>query len=192
MKVIEIMKLSAEMLGLNQIHKTLIEATEETESEVLAQDEIAKMLSLFELSVQELCTNYISVYVEEEIEISGNKFALSQLNNFVKVVSVSNENGLIKHKIINRNLVVESDGKYVVKYCTYPTIKTLFADIDFLTEFSPDVLVLGLCSYFTVAMGMFKEFEIFHEQYLEKANTFKNLRLFELPLRRWEWFLKRN
>jgi len=186
MKIIDIMRLSAEMIGFGEINKILQTTTEENETEVLQNEEISKMLSLFELSVQELCTNYVSVYVEEEIEVVGNKFPLNQLTNFVRVVSVSYEGKTVKHKIINRNIIMEEDGKYTIKYCTYPTINSLFDEINFLSDFSPEVLVLGLCAYLAISLGMFKEFDVFHQQYIEKAESLKSLNIFELPLRRWE------
>ena len=87
---------------------------------------------------------------------------------------------------MNRNIVFEKDGKYIVKYSSYPQINSLFEEIDFLSEFSPDVLVMAICAYYAVAHGMFKEFELYHEKYLNKAQAIKELKLFEMPLRRWE------
>ena len=58
--------------------------------------------------------------------------------------------------------------------------------LDFLNNLSPDVLVLSLCAYYALAHGMFDEFEDLHDRYVEKAESLKELRVFDLPARRWE------
>ena len=93
---------------------------------------------------------------------------------------------MVKFKVVNRNLIVEQDGKYTVRFASYPDITSMFNTIDFLNNLSPDVVVMGLCAYYAIAHGMFKEFETFHEKYIEKASALKELKTFELPLRRWE------
>ena len=62
----------------------------------------------------------------------------------------------------------------------------MFEEIDFLSNFSEDVIVCGLCAYFSLAHGMFDEFKEFHEQYSEKAENMKELKSFNMPQRRWE------
>lgn len=186
MKIIDVIKNSAELLDLKETIDALNMATEENEAEILSLSEVQRLISLSSLAIQELCSNYISVCAEQEIETENNKFPLKNLNNYVRISGVSENGNNVKFKIVNRNIVVETDGKYIVKYNTYPQVSSLFEEIDFLSEFSPDVLVMGICSYFAVSHGMFKEFELYHEQYLNKAQAIKELKLFELPSRRWE------
>ena len=69
---------------------------------------------------------------------------------------------------------------------TYPEINSMFDEIDFLSNFSPDVIVFGLCSYYCLSSGMFEDFESFYDRYISKAESLKNLKIFELPARRWE------
>ena len=73
----------------------------------------------------------------------------------------------------------------------YPSINSLFDDVDFLHGLSPDALVFGLCAYYSLANGMFEEFEGFHDKYLGKAEAIKELKNFDMPVRRWEWSRKR-
>lgn len=187
MKIIEVIKHSAELLGLQEAVAVLSTATEENEDETLGNEQVKKLLNLAALSIQELCSNYISVFVEEKFETFENKIPLKNLHNYIRTVGVTKDDVLVKHKIVNRNIVLEEDGKYVIKYCTYPSIMSLFDEVDFLSDLSPDVLVMALCSYYSIAHGMFKEFEVFHEQYISKAQALKELKIFELPLRRWAW-----
>ena len=62
----------------------------------------------------------------------------------------------------------------------------MFEEIDYLQEFSPDVIVFGLCAYYALSHGLFADFEQFHEKYVEKAESLKGLKIFEMPARRWE------
>ena len=92
----------------------------------------------------------------------------------------------VRHKILNRHIVFEQDGTYEVEYFTYPEIKSLFDDIDFLSDFSPETLIYGLCAYYSLSHGLFDEFNSFYERYKEKAESVKGLKMFTLPQRRWQ------
>ncbi len=186
MKIIEVIKHSAELLGLQDTLEVLNTATEENEEDILMNVDVRKLLSLSALSIQEMCSNYISVYAEQEIETEDCKFALNKLKNYIRLAGVYENDQMLKFKVINRNVILEKDGKFTVRYCSYPDIESLFCEIDFLSNFNPDVLVMALCSYYAIAHGMFMEFDAFHEKYIEKAQTLKDLKLFELPVRRWE------
>jgi len=186
MKIIDVLKHCVQLLGLNEALAELNNATEENEAEILQNEEINRLINLCALSIQELCSNYVSVYVEEEIETEDKQIPISKLNNFIRIVNITNQGTKVKYKVLNRNLVLEEDGIYVVKYCTYPEIKSLFDEIDFLSNFNPDVITMAVCAYFAISHGMFEEFNLYHEKYIEKALTLKELRIFELPLRRWE------
>ena len=120
------------------------------------------------------------------IKTENKTFALATLENYIRVNNVFEKDNMIKFKIINRKILFEHDGEYVVNYATYPTISSMFDELDFLQEFSPDVIVFGLCAYYSLAHGMFDEFQNFNEKYVAKAESLKCLRSFELPRRRWE------
>ncbi len=186
MKIIDVMKHSADLLGLTQEKELLNSVTEENQADILKNEEINRMLNLSALSIQELCSNYISVYEEVEIEVENNIYPTNKLKNFIRIMNVYKDGESVPYKTNNRNIFLQENGKFTVRYCTYPDITSMMDDIDFLNEFSPDVIVMGLCAYYSIAHGMFKEFDIFHGQYLDKANAIKDLKLFELPLRRWE------
>ena len=80
----------------------------------------------------------------------------------------------------------EEDGTYTLVYSSYPAISSFFEDVDFLDECSLDVIVMGLCSYYTLAHGRFDEFEKFHNSYVQKAESLKGLKMFSMPQRRWQ------
>lgn len=186
MKIIDIMAQSAELLGLDSAKSIMASASEENESTTLENEQVARLFNLIKFSLQELCTNYIPILESVEITTTDKKYALGSLTNYIRVHNVYLDGSPIKYKIINRYLTMEKDGTYTVEYYTYPTVNSLFDEIDFLSCFSPDSLVLSLCSYYSLAVGLFDEFNDFHERYLNVAENLKNIRVFNLPLRRWE------
>ena len=186
MKVKDLLKDSAELLGLTKQVEILSSETAD-ETEILLDAEIASLFNLFKFSVRELCTNYIPVSVIENISTREGKYPISSFSNYVKLVKVTKNNEKVAYKILNRNLVFESDGSYDVEYCTYPEITTISQEIDFLPVFNADVLVDGLCAYYSISKGMLEEFESFHENYKFKAESIRAMKTFVMPQRRWQW-----
>jgi hypothetical protein len=187
MKILEIIENSAALLGLSEEAELLKTATEENEHEVLQDNHnIERLFNLCRFSIRELCTNYVPVVVRETIQTVDGKYAVGLFENFIRIQNVFENETMVKFKIINRNLVFERDGEYTVQYATYPTISSMFEDLDFLQNLNPDVLVFGLCAYFALAHGMFDQFKEFHEKYVSRAESLKDLKIFELPCRRWE------
>ena len=187
MKIIDIMKESAILLGLKEEASVMETFAVETEIEQLAQHEnITSLFNLVKFSIRELCSNYIPVVMKTEIVSKDKSYPLSSLNNFIRIQNVYRNSQPVKFKIINRNIIFEDDGNYEIEYATYPEIESVFDEINYLENLSPDVIVLGLCSYYSLAHGMFDEFEDLHEKYVEKADSLKNLKIFEIPCRRWE------
>ncbi|MBR6779078.1 MAG: hypothetical protein IKM43_02920 [Clostridia bacterium] len=186
MKIIDIIKQSAEFLGLGQELEVLNNITEDTEETTLqSNEELSRLLNLSQYAIQELCTNYIPVTVEEEIQTENKRYALNKLNNYIKIVEITKDGNFVDYKIVGRNITFAEDGKYFIKFATYPKISSLFDEIDFLQTFSPDVLVMGLCSFYALTKGMFEEYDIFRRTYCEKAEGLKQLKVFEMPMRRW-------
>jgi len=190
MKIIDILTQTADLIGLTRESKILNQTTCETENETLENEEISGLYSLMKYSIQELCTNYVPIIANTQIEISNNSYPLSNLENYIYINALTKNNQYAKYKIINRNIVVEENGTYTVEYATYPTLNSLFDEVDFLSSFNPDVIIFGLAAYYTLSRGRFDEFKIFHEQYLEKAESLKALKSFNTPQRRWEWIKK--
>ncbi len=187
MKIIDVMKSSADILGMIAERAVLESATQETETTVLSNEEIAKLYNLCKFSVQEFCSNYSPVLMEQTVTVSGGTYAVGGLTNCIRVNNVYKDNVPVAFKIINRNICIDEDGSYVVRYSSFPDITSMFNDVNFLDNFSPDVLVFGLCAYFCLSKGMFDQFNQFHDDYIERAESIKGLKVFEMPERRWEW-----
>lgn len=186
MKVVEILKHSAELLGLDKTKTLLDTVNEENKAEISVDDDVAKLLSLAKFAVQELCTNYCPLLDKYEFSTTDKKFALNRLKNYIRIVDVKKDGVSCAYKIYNRDITLEEDGKYIVEYMSFKTIETLLDEIDFLSQFSPDVLVFAICAYYSVAHGMFDQFEEFHDLYIDKAESLKELRSGQMPMRKWE------
>jgi hypothetical protein len=185
MEIIELLTTSAELLGLNEEVEALKSANEENESGILFQyQEVERLYRLLQFSLQEIASNYIPIYAEYNVHNASN-CPISDLENYIRIKGVYRGDVAVDYRVINRNINFEL-GSYTIKYYTYPKITSMFDDIDFLSKFSPDVLVFGTCAYYSLAKGMFKEFEEFHDKYLNCAESIKCVNTFSLPKRRWE------
>jgi hypothetical protein len=187
MKIINILIDSANLLGLTDEMQVLQDLNDQDVDVILQNNEkIRSLFNLVQFSIKELCTNYIPMATNVHIRTENKQYALNKLENYIRIQNIFKDNVATRFKIVNRNLVFEHDGEYVVSYSSYPTITSLFDEIDYLENFSPDAMVFGLCAYYALAHGMFDEFEIFHERYIMKAESLKDIKNFELPCRRWE------
>lgn len=191
MKIIDILQQSAELLGLTETAKKLSAALPEAENELLADEEIFTLFNLSRFSIQELCTNYVPVATSEKISTYNKCFEINKLTNFIRIQNIYKGEELVNFKVINRCIQFEEDGEYTIQYATFPEIESLFEEIDFLSNFSPDIAVLGLAAYYSLSKGLFDEFQIFHQQYIDKAESVKTLKMFNMPQRRWEWELSK-
>ena len=192
MKIVDILIDSAYLLGLTDEVEILDGASVEAEAQILEDNKnIKSLFSLVKFSIRELCTNYAPMISSVKITTTNCSYAISDIENCIRVQNISKDGNMVKFKTINRNLIFDKDGEFVINYLTYPSIKSLFEEIDFLSELSPDVLVLGLCAYYALAHGMFDEFHDFHEKYISRAQSLKVLRGFQMPVRRWEWKQKK-
>lgn len=185
MKIIDILKSSAVLLGLAET-SDLLNDPNTTDEIKLQNEQVKQLFDLAGFSIRELCTNYASVLQTQEIETISKKYPVNKLENYIRVRQITNDGQPVKFKVLNRSIVVEQDGNYLVEYESYPTLLGLDDDVSFLQQLSMDVAVYGLCSYFCVAKGMFEDFEFFHDEYIQKADALKDMKSFTMPQRRWE------
>lgn len=186
MKIIDLLKKAAELLSLQKEVELLNAAEVENETELMKNPEISKLFNLSKFSIQELCTNYVPMQAEAEITTKNKIYSVGELTNFIRVQNIYKDQKLVRYKLINRKLTFEEDGVYTVKYLTYPEIESVFDSLDFLSHLSPDVLVFGLCAYYCLSKGLFDDFKIYNEKYIDRAESIKNLKIINLPQRRWQ------
>lgn len=186
MKIIDIINQSANLLNLVEAKDVLDKAMPEHEAELLNNNDVATLFNLIKFSIQELCSNYVPFAVSETVNTTNCKYFLSDLKNYIRLNEIKRCGQDVKHKIVNRCIQFEEDGEYQIYYMSYPEIHSMFEEFDFLTTLNPDVVVYGLCAYFSLANGLFEEFKGYHEIYIEKAENLKELKVFTMPQRSWQ------
>jgi len=190
MTVLEILKTGAQFLGLFDEFSALNEITEENESTTLETGELKALYNMCKFSIQEFCSNYVPIVSTSEITTENCEYSISDLTNYLGIKTVEKNNEAVNYKIINRKLVFNEDGTFLVRYYSYPSISSVFTSIEFEKTVWYDVLVIGLCAYYSLSKGMFEEFEEYHNEYVKRAENFIELKNFNTPMRRWEWKLK--
>ncbi len=186
MKILDVIRQSADLLGLDTERDLLSEAEESDETSLLENAKIAQLFNLLKFSIQELCANHLFYYVYQDFTTSNKKFSLSTLTNYLKTDAVYRGENKVKFRIFNRHLLLNEDGNYTIKYSSYPSINSIFDDVDFVTSISIDVMVYGLCAYYCLANGMFEDFDSYYDKYISKANALKEMKIFDLPTRSWQ------
>ena len=111
MKVIDILMQGANLLNLPEISNVLNDATEENQEQLINNAEVKSLFDLLKYSIQELCTNYVPVVEVKNITTTDKQYAISNLENYIRIRKVFQNGSLVKHKIINRNLVFAEDGE---------------------------------------------------------------------------------
>ena len=190
MEIIDIIKQAIHLLSLNEYYEVIDSATKEKEEEILNNEEIKKLFNLSNLVLHDLCTNYVPIVNKQVVAIKNKNYEIKNLANFYKIKNVKKNNLPVDYKIISKNIVVEDDGEYEINYYYLPNVKSLFDELDFLSTLSPEVLVYGLCAFYCLSVGLFDEFKIYNEKYKSRAEAIKNLKVFELPKRKWEWLIQ--
>lgn len=192
MKIIDVITDGASLLNLTLDQATLMGVTQENEKEVLRENpNIASLFNLLKFSIRELCTNYVPLSIRRKVNVVNGKYPVALFNNFIRVENVYKDGNPIKYKVVNRSIILNENGEYEISYLTYPEIYSMFDELDFAENLNSDVIVFGLCAYYCLSHGLFTDFEQFHERYIEKANSIKTLKIFEIPFRRWWWELQR-
>ena len=186
MRVIDIIRQSAELLGLVDLVDIIDQENEELMAGTIENADLDKLFSLSKFAMQELCTNYCPILRRQEFTTIDKKYPTKSLNNYIRLVNVKKGDSICEYKIYNREMTLAEDGTYIAEYMSYCVVDNVFDEIDFLDRFSPDVMVFAVCSYYSVAHGMFEQFEDFHERYVDKANSLKELRAGLMPMRKWE------
>lgn len=190
MEIIDIIKQSIHLLSLNEYYEVLDKASKENEEEVLKNEEIKKIFNLTNLVLHDLCTNYVPIVNKQIVNITNKTYPIKNLLNFYKIKNVKKDNLVEDYKMISKNIVVENDGEYEINYYYLPNVNSLFDELDFLSTLSPEVLVYGLCAFYCLSVGLFDEFKIYNDKYKSRAEAIKNLKVFELPKRKWEWLIQ--
>ena len=181
----DVLIMSANLLNLPEC-ETLESINEENYTEVLESNKsIKKLFNLAITSLREICLNYLPIVVEVDVRAVDKKIETNTLEDFVKLVKVKLNDKPVSYKFKNGTINVKNDEVYTVQYVQNPKVSKITDSLEIFEELSPDILVLGICSYYAISMGMYDEFEYYHEEYLKRAESIKKLGIYQMPSRRW-------
>lgn len=185
MKVKEILTDACILLGLDAESEKLKD-TNLTEQEKLADAQIKKLYNLLQLSLRELCANYLPILKSINKSTANKEISMTDVDNVIRINNVKLNDAPVKYKFVEGKIILSLDGEFEIIYSSYPKINSIEDELNFLPNFNPDVIVLGLCSYYCIANGLFEEFTKYNDRYLKKAQGLREIKMFTLPKRSWQ------
>lgn len=107
----------------------------------------------------------LTITPTNERDVVDGNFALKRLYEFSKIV-LNEINSCITQKIAD--------------------VVSILDNIDLPTDVGDDVLVCGLNAYYSLAVGLFAEYNVYKKHYQERLSKLKNLKVFAMPCRSWQ------
>lgn len=189
MTILELIKKSAVMLNIRQIldDDSLDNINYDNEQSILSDNfTLTRLFEFAKLVVNEVYS-YAPSFRQVEFTAVDKKISLVHLSNFVKIISVKQDDRYVKYSINSGRVVtVDRDGKYLITYSSCPDITSVVDSIEINNgDITDDIFVYGLSSYYCLAMGLFAEFNIYNAQYVDRLSHIKHLKLFAMPCRSW-------
>ncbi len=188
MNSLEVIKKVARILKIPNIYKNedIDSITETNETEILSSNEDLNLcFDLLKLQIKEIASNVCEIIKSIVLTPENNRISLNNIGNFLKIKKIVYDNQLVSFKIINNYIVLPIDKTVEIIYSEDVQPSSLLEDIDYFKGVSDDVLVYGLCSYYSLSSGLFEEYNNFHSLYEEKIKNCKNVKVFSLKLRDW-------
>ena len=188
MTILDLINKSAIMLNIQEVlnDNALADITANTEANVIDNNFALKRLYEFSKIVLNEISSYLSKIAHAEYSSKDNKIPLSVLDRLSKIISIKNEFGYVKYKLIDDNIVVDENGVYTITFNQYPQANSLLNEIELNSEIGEDVLVYGLNSYYCLATGLLNEYNVYNAHYIDRLSKINNLKLFSMPCRSWE------
>jgi len=190
MTALELIKKGAILLNVKEIleDENLNNVTLSNQEECLDNNfALNRFFEILKIMLDDIASEYVPI-VKEQTFISTDKVIdFSNIENFLKVCSVSIDKVPVKYRISNKCIITNFDGVFNVKYMISPKVETLLDEVEvFDRGISVDLLVYGMLSLYCLAIGLTDEFEIYNNIYSEKLSAIKNLKVIDMPCRRWE------
>lgn len=189
MTVLELIKKSAIMLNINEVlqDKNIDTITLNNEQAVLDNNFALKRLFEFaKVMLNEISTYYLPIIKEVGCVTINKQIALSNFERMARLIGVKNGNGYTKYSIVDEAIQLKEEGEYVVVFNQYPKLTSLLDEVEVFDEFiGEDVLVYGLNSYYCLSAGLFTEFNVYNENYVNKLLKLRGAKLFSMPMRSW-------
>lgn len=190
MTAYEVIKRSAALLNIKEIleDRSLDDLTESNNSTILSNNfTLNRMFEILKIMLNDLANDYIPIVKEVELNSENKKISLSNLENLNKIMQVKYNGAGVKYSISNDCINFDFDGTFKIKYSVSPNIDNLTDSVNvFGGRISEDLLIYGLTSFYCLVVGLFDEFNIYNQIYNDKLSAINNLKIIEMPCRRWE------
>ena len=180
MKVINILKDICQELNIEK-KLGLLGSVDENNDLLLGDPLISKLLKFINVAMQDLCVNYLAVQTEVPVMTINKTIQVNQLKNFIRAQNAFRNGNLVKYKLINRKMIFEEDGTYIVQYLTFPEFKSLWDCVDFLPGGGPECIVYAACAFYCLSNNLINRFKMYSEKYNNHAEEIKSFNVINLP-----------
>ena len=189
MTPIQIIKKTALLLNVRDVlDDSSIDTVREDTSEQLLSNNftINRMFEILKILVSNISSEYVPIIKVKKCSSINKQISIKSIDEQVKILQVRKDNIPVKYKLFNEAINLSFDGEFEVKYSLTPDIKTLVEDIDYFNgDVTSDLLVYGLASLYTLAVGLFDEFNVYNTIYTDRLSAIKALKIIDMPHRRW-------
>lgn len=186
MKIKEIVKLSALLLGREDIVKYIDEG-ESAQTGKDTSSAVERLTALTNLVISELSTSFVPITTKEFVQAIDGKIYFNKFNKTpLKIVAVfdANDNKIdfeqYPEYILSRNA-------YSVLYEYLPEQKTIEQDCPYEERIVPSrVLSYGVASEFCITEGEFEQAVMWHKRYVQSIENILLPKNRQTKNRRWE------
>lgn len=185
MTVKDILKLVCSFVGEREI----LEKFEAEDSTFSAREEkkINSMVKCYNLVMQEIASDYLSLMIKEEIDVEDSILNFSDLSKFVvNIYEIKNRFGInLKFKLFPNYVEINGKAKSIV-YSYLPDEKALDDEVELFYGLSARVIAYGVASEFLLIEGISEDAEIWEERFKESLFVLSRKRgEHVLPKRNW-------
>ncbi|MFQ6724495.1 MAG: hypothetical protein ACLRFE_04120 [Clostridia bacterium] len=187
MTILDLIKKSAITLNIKEV----IDCAElgsinfENEQEILNNNFALKRLFEFAKLVISEVSSYSPKVDEVELSSVDGKINIDSIHDLLKIIAIKNEYGYAKFIEQNNNIVVDDDGEYTIVYYKAPEVNSVLSKIEINKQLGEDLLLMGVNSYYCLATGLYAEYNIYNNQYVDRLSRIRNLKIFSMPCRSW-------
>jgi len=188
MTILDLISKTAIMLNIQDVINDKTDITENNQEDILTNNFALKRLYEFSKMVINEINMKTPKYIETKCNAIDGYISLDTFERLAKIICVKDKFSCVKYTQESNAIKVQQAGTYWVVFKQYPKVDSLLDEIEICGDsVTEDVYICGLNSYYCLATGLFEEFNIYNQQYTSKLDKIKNLKVFSMPCRSWEW-----
>ena len=183
MKVKDIIKTSATLLGKENVVKYLTDENQETD--LITLSEVNTFVTLLNTLLEELASGYIPMVKTEDIG-GKQKVAFSDLTEkILKIVAFYNANGNEVSYTQNTDHAIVYGYAETISYEYLPSSYGLNDVIGYTKEITVLSLAYGLAGEFCITQGRYEEGVFFHQKFVDSIENVKKIKGKTMAVRVW-------